>query len=344
MRERGVEHDDRVRLLDRVAAADRSVVVARVRAHRRAAPLGPVLGERLHALALAQEGDGEQLGGGLRALAGPRVPADLLHAAVPRSAIDRARGELALAHGLDDRGAAVGGVARGVEPRSRSSGPGSTDGAAARAERSSANSGRGCWPIAMIAVSAGNDVLAARDRLGPRPAARVRLAELHADALDAFEPVRPRKRVGAVSQRSSTPSSRASAPRAGRRASPPRCAGRASVTSLGAEADGLARDVDRRVAAADDGDVAADLRRRAGLQRLDERQRAPDAVEVVARQERRRVGAHADREHDRVVHAGDREQLRAVDPAAEDELGAQSRDRPASSGSGWFCWRYGAIA
>src|SRR4051794_38314955 len=45
---------------------------------------------------------------------------------------------------------------------------------------------------------------------------------------------------------------------------------------VGAETDRLARDVDGRVAAADDRDRRADVERMAGLDRLDERERLPD--------------------------------------------------------------------
>ena len=71
---------------------------------------------------------------------------------------------------------------------------------------------------------------------------------------------------------------------------------------VGAEALGLDGDVDGRVAAADDGDAAPDGGRLAGLELLDERQRLPDAFEVVAVVGDVGVGAHADGEHDRVEH------------------------------------------
>ena len=92
-----------------VVTADRLVVDARVRAQRRAAPLGPVLGERLDALALVQQRGRVELRRGLRTLARARMPADLLPScpAPPEPLVHAARGELRLAHGLDDRRAAV---------------------------------------------------------------------------------------------------------------------------------------------------------------------------------------------------------------------------------------------
>ena len=97
---------------------------------------------------------------------------------------------------------------------------------------------------------------------------------------------------------------------------------------LGAQADRLPRDVDRRVAASDDGHAATDLRRASGLERLDERQRAPDAVEVLPQEPGGGVGTHPDGEDDRVVRRGECVQLRPVDSSAEDD----SRTEPLHEG------------
>ena len=88
-----------------------------------------------------------------------------------------------------------------------------------------------------------------------------------------------------------------------------------------------------------------DGRRLAGLQLLDERQRLPDAVEVVALVGDVDVGAHPDGEHDRVDL---RLELRAAAPRRRASPSRNSTPRSASSrassGSGSFDWRYGAIA
>ena len=89
--ERRLEHDDDVGVGDRVVPADRPVGDARERAQRRAAALGPVLRERLHALAVAQQRQRQDLGGRLGALAGARVPADLGQFRSSQRLVERAR-------------------------------------------------------------------------------------------------------------------------------------------------------------------------------------------------------------------------------------------------------------
>ena len=143
--------------VDGVVAADRAVGNARERAQRRAAPLGPVLGERLDALARSQQREREHLGSGLRALAGARVPADLGQLASREAPVDRERRALSLAHGLDDARAAVDGVAAGEDaPVGRAAlvvdddlAPGDS-----RPPKRADSSGRGRWPIALTTVSA----------------------------------------------------------------------------------------------------------------------------------------------------------------------------------------------
>ena len=119
VQQRRLEHDDDVGRGDRVVPADRLVVVARERAKRRAAALGPVLGERLHALARLEQRDARAAatpssrpGRRARASGSPSRPAS-------EERVDAARRELRLAHGLDDRRAAVHRVARGEPARVR---------------------------------------------------------------------------------------------------------------------------------------------------------------------------------------------------------------------------------
>src|SRR5919198_659757 len=77
----GVLHDQRVGLRDRLAGADRTVVDAAERDHRRAGALGAEARERLRVAAL-QEGCGrQQLGGGDDPLPATAVDADLKHRA-----------------------------------------------------------------------------------------------------------------------------------------------------------------------------------------------------------------------------------------------------------------------
>ena len=90
----------------------------------------------------------------------------------------------------------------------------------------------------------------------------------------------------------------------------------------------LDRDVDRGVAAADDGDAAAHGGRLARLQLLDERQRLPDALEVVALVGDVDVGAQTHGEHDRVDLRFQLLQPRLVDALAEPELDAHVLEQP----------------
>src|SRR6185312_11381580 len=77
--QRGIENDDEVGSRHGIVTANRYVVDSRVGAHRCAAALGAVLGKGLNALAGAHHRLRKQLRGGLRALAGSRVPANLDH-------------------------------------------------------------------------------------------------------------------------------------------------------------------------------------------------------------------------------------------------------------------------
>ena len=72
----------------------------------------------------------------------------------------------------------------------------------------------------------------------------------------------------------------------------------------------------------------ADGRRLAGLQLLDEGQRFPDPVEVVALVRDVEVRAHSHGEHDRVDLAGELVQARRVDPRAEPELHSEVGQQP----------------
>ena len=150
MDERRLEHDDEVRVGDRVVAADRPVGDARECAQRRAAPLRAVLGEGLHALAVAQQRQRQDLGGRLGALAGARMPADLGQLAHRSALVERASRALRLGHGLDDARAAVDGVARGKDLRVRR-----PPLLVHRLRAASRNSSRGRWPIAFTTVSTG---------------------------------------------------------------------------------------------------------------------------------------------------------------------------------------------
>ena len=129
----------------------------------------------------------------------------------------------------------------------------------------------------------GKRELGALERHRSAAAALVGLAERHLRALDRRQARSPEEREPAPpGTRNCTPSSRASST----------SCGYAGISALGAPVDErhlvgtepqrLASDVDRRVAAADHDDAASDARRPSGLDRLDERQRVPDAVRVVA--------------------------------------------------------------
>ena len=69
-------------------------------------------------------------------------------------------------------------------------------------------------------------------------------------------------------------------------------------------------------------------RRRSGLELLDERQRLPDAVEVVAFVGDVDVGPHPDREHDGVELRLELRQPGRVDARAQLELDAEVREQP----------------
>ncbi len=189
----------------------------RVYARCDAAPLGPVLGKCLDALALAQQRHGEELR--LRSSRpGRRARASESPSWRPLQVfVDGARGELALAHGFHDGGAAVGGVAGRDTPRAptlpRSAGqPGG--GPSRRAGGRPAirrGSSRGSLADRLDRRVGGNRSSRAGNRLGTASPTRVRLAELHARALDAVEPCPSRgSGRGTVSQAEPTPSERAS--------------------------------------------------------------------------------------------------------------------------------------
>jgi hypothetical protein len=73
--ERGVLHDQRVGVRDRLAQPDRALVDAAERHHRCPGALRAERGERLRVAALGEGGDGEQLGRGHGPLAAPAVDA-----------------------------------------------------------------------------------------------------------------------------------------------------------------------------------------------------------------------------------------------------------------------------
>ena len=96
---------------------------------------------------------------------------------------------------------------------------------------------------------------------------------------------------------------------------------------LRAETYGFARDVDRRVAAADDHHTAADRGRTPGLERLDERQRVPDARKVVTGQLDLRVRSHADAEEDRIGRVDERlDRTLSLDRGPEVELDSEASE------------------
>ena len=148
---------------------------------------------------------------------------------------------------------------------------------------------------------------------------------------------RPRKRAGAVSQRSSTPSSRASSSSsAGTRASQPRCAGRGA-----SRARRPRRTASRATSiAVFPPPMTATLRPIFGVRPVLSASMNGSELQTpsrfVAQEPGRRVGAHPDGEDDRVVRRGDRDQLRAVDPSAEDDARAEPLRRalppPAADG------------
>ena len=80
---------------------------------------GPYSGNACTPLPFAQQRQREDLGGRLGALAGARVPADLGQLAHRSDSSSARDGALCLAHGLDDAGAAVDGVAGGEDLRVR---------------------------------------------------------------------------------------------------------------------------------------------------------------------------------------------------------------------------------
>ena len=244
--------------VDGVVAADRPVGEARVGAERRAAALGPVLGEGLDALARAQQREREHCAAVFAPWPGAGVPADLGQLGAQRLRRSRARRRLPSRDRLDDARAAVDGVAAGEELRVRRCGPSLRRPASAAAVEletvdHAATSARGSLPDrAATTVSAGEHELAARDGLGPAtPVAsgsprRIRAA---LDALDtqpsrgtatgAVEPLEPDAfRLAALDLVRRRRASRRGAP-----------VGERDV--VGAEAERLARDVDRGVPAAE---------------------------------------------------------------------------------------------
>src|SRR5690606_24417271 len=85
-----VEAENRVGRLDVAAHADRHVVDADVRADRGSAACAAVAGEALHLAPFGEERGGEQVAGGLRALAAAPLNDDLQHDASSAGiAVDR---------------------------------------------------------------------------------------------------------------------------------------------------------------------------------------------------------------------------------------------------------------
>ena len=101
----------------------------------------------------------------------------------------------------------------------------------------------------------------------------------------------------------------------------------------------LDRDVDGGVPATDDGDAPADRGRLPALQPLDEGKRLPDALEVVVVVGHVDVGAHPDREHDRIHVVGELLSPAASTRAPSRKSTSRSASSRASSGSGSFVWR-----
>ena len=320
---------------DRVVPADRPVGDARERAQRRAAALRAVLRERLHALAVPQQRQRQDLGGRLGALSRARVPADLGQA-VHRSASSSARTArfasatawTTLAPPLTASPAAKI-LAAVVRPCSST------------ASSRVANSSRGRWPIAFTTMSTGTTN--SLPGTAPAPAAAlVGRPQTHLRAADSSTRPSPTNATGLVRKRISTLPARELDLVLVRR----HLVLRAPVEEerdVGAEPLRLDRDVDGGVAAADDGDTAADRWRLAGLQPLDERQRLPDAVEIVALVGDVDVGAQPDGEHDR-VDLGLQLRSRAGSTRSPSRNSTpSSAESRASSGSGSLDWRYGAI-
>ncbi len=191
---RRLEHDDDVWVRDRVVTADRRVVDARERAKRRTASLGPVLRERLDALAGVQQRRRVELRRGLRTLSGARMPANLSHAQprprnswTPRAAIFASRTAsttvappFVASPAAKYRGLVVAPVTGSTDDR-----PCSSSSPSIQARNSRAR------PLAdrLDDRVGGEQELGAGNLLGPAPAARVGLAEPRTPALDGFEPL-----------------------------------------------------------------------------------------------------------------------------------------------------------
>jgi hypothetical protein len=79
VQQRRVLDDECVGINDRLAGADLAVVDAAEGHHRRARALGPEEREGLSVEAIAEGGDGQELGGGHDPLAAPAVKANLVH-------------------------------------------------------------------------------------------------------------------------------------------------------------------------------------------------------------------------------------------------------------------------
>ena len=90
----------------------------------------------------------------------------------------------------------------------------------------------------------------------------------------------------------------------------------------------LDRDVDRGVAAADDGDALPDCRNLAGLQPLDERKRLPHALEVVSLVGHVGIGPHSDRDHDRINFGLELLEPGSVDTRVKLELDTELGEQP----------------
>ena len=334
--ERRLEHDDDVRVRDRVVAADRPVVDARVRAQRRAAPLRPVLGERLDALAR-------------RAAARPRRAATRSSRPAPRARASGSLSSRSLAASVDRRARRASPRARPrrrwrrrCRRRPRRSTSGCRVGRSRRRRRSrrararARRSTRGTRRAAAGRSPSrrcrrGSDELASPGpaRAGAGRSRRARRARI-ATALDRLDAASvPRKRTGTVSHwkrdallarlvdlvrvrghlglgaavdERHVARAEPRAPRAPRR---PPCCRRRSTTTCSPTSGGCA-----------------------GLDRLDERQRLPDARQVVARVADVGVGAHADGEDDRVASTRRTRAPRGASIAhAELEPDAELRER-----------------
>ena len=257
--ERRLEHDDEVRVGDRVVAADRPVGDAGERAQRRAAPLRAVLRKRLNALAVPQQRQRQDLGGRLGALAGARVPADLGQLASSQPLVERARPRASLSATASTTLAPP----LTASPAAKIFGfgvrPVLVDGLEQRAELVAR-------PLAdrLHDRVDGDDELAAGDRLGPAAAALVGIAESHLCAADALDAVVADDRHGARQEADldALVAGELDLVLVGRHLvlGPPV----EQQRDVGAESLRLDRDVDGGVAAADDGDA---LSRRAAARR-----------------------------------------------------------------------------